>query len=131
MGERVQRVRPRPEGDPACGPYFHYIDDEAEQARRATYLSLPEEHAFAHERRREVEELTQIAATFQVPAAMFPAVVQAFYAGRHSMMREGPTAEQTRRAAVMSLKNRFSAAVTRAVMAELNYGHEHEVRDDA
>lgn len=85
------RVRPRPEGDPANGPWHHYLEDQAEQDRKAKFLGDEELGCFAHERSWEAGELKQLLCSKESPAEL---LVQAFYVGRASAGRERPHARR-------------------------------------
>lgn len=119
MAESVEQ----PKGDPsAVGPYREWIDNEAEAARREALAETRLGHRMAHEFRPSLDELQRIAREEHV--GQFAALVRAFYVGRESLMREGHTAEQTRRDAVNSLHRRMSAALANATNAELSHGGE-------
>ena len=85
------RVRPRPEGDPANGPWHHYLEDQADQDRKAKFLGDEELGCFAHERSWEGGELKQLLCSKESPAEL---LVKAFYVGRASAGRERPHARR-------------------------------------
>ena len=86
-----ERVRPRPEGDPANGPWHHYLEDQADQERKAKFLGDEELGCFAHERSWEAGELKQLHCSKESPAEL---LVKAFYVGRASAGRERPHARR-------------------------------------
>ena len=86
-----ERVRPRPEGDPANGPWHHYLEDQADQERKAKFLGDEELGCFAHERSWEAGELKQLLCSKESPAEL---LVKAFYVGRASAGRERPHARR-------------------------------------
>ena len=79
------RVRPRPEGDHACGPYFAYLEEEAELDRKARFLPEAEMPLAPAERSWEREKLNALHQNNPATARM---VLKAFWIGRASACRE-------------------------------------------
>ena len=50
----------KPDQDPANGPWFHYMEQQAEQDRKAKFLGDEELGCFAHERSWESVSLQQV-----------------------------------------------------------------------
>ena len=105
------RVRPRPEGDPANGPWFHYLEDQAEQDRKAKFIRDEELGCFAHERDWEFHQLDQI---HKRDKALIELVVKAFYIGRASANRERPHARRMVSEALNACHIRYQKAAAEA-----------------
>lgn len=105
------RVRPRPEGDPANGPWFHYMEDQAEQDRKAKFISDEELGCFAHERSWESVSLQQVLSCKEPLAAL---LVRAFYIGRASANRERPHARRMVSEALNACHIRYQKAAAEA-----------------
>lgn len=78
-------------GDPANGPWHHYLEDQAEQDRRSRFIADEEMSCYAHERSWESGELTAVANQNKPLAEL---LVRAFYVGRASANRERPHARR-------------------------------------
>ena len=105
------RVRPRPEGDPANGPWFHYLEDQADQDRKAKFIRDEELGCFAHERDWEFQQLDQI---HKRDKALIELVVKAFYIGRASANRERPHARRMVSEALNACHIRYQKAAAEA-----------------
>ena len=105
------RVRPRPEGDPANGPWFHYLEDQAEQDRKAKFLRDEELGCFAHERDWESDGLKQLLFSKEPLAEL---LVKAFYLGRASANRERPHARRMVSEALNACHIRYQKAAAEA-----------------
>ena len=105
------RIRPRPEGDPANGPWHHYIEDQAEQDRAAKFLGDEELGCFAHERDWESVGLKQLLCSKESPAEL---LVKAFYIGRASANRERPHARRMVSEALNACHIRYQKAAAEA-----------------
>lgn len=105
------RVRPRPEGDPANGPWFHYMEDQAEQDRKAKFLGDEELGCFAHERSWESVSLQQVLCRKEPLAEL---LVRAFYVGRASANRERPHARRMVSEALNACHIRYQKAAAEA-----------------
>ena len=105
------RIRPRPEGDPANGPWFHYMEDQAEQDRKAKFLSDEELVCFAHERSWESVSLQQVLCCKEPLAEL---LVRAFYIGRASANRERPHARRMVSEALNACHIRYQKAAAEA-----------------
>lgn len=89
--EDTDRGQYRPETDPACGPWRHYLEDQAEKDRKARIMSDEDCSCFAHERHWESLELQQLFGSKEPQAEL---LVKAFYLGRASANRERPHARR-------------------------------------
>ncbi len=98
-------------GDPACGPWRHYMEDQAEQDRKARFISDEELGCYAHERNWESWQLGQI---HQGDQALAEAVVRAFYLGRASANRERPHARRMVTDALNACHIRYQRAAAEA-----------------
>ena len=105
------RVRPRPEGDPANGPWHHYMEDQAEQDRKAKFLGDEELGCFAHERNWESVGLKQLLSSNEHRAEL---LVRAFYLGRASANRERPHARRMVSEALNACHIRYQKAAAEA-----------------
>ena len=105
------RVRPRPEGDPANGPWHHWIEDQAEQERAAKFIGDEELGCFAHERNWESSGLKQLLCSKESPAEL---LVKAFYLGRASANRERPHARRMVSEALNACHIRYQKAAAEA-----------------
>ena len=105
------RVRPRPEGDPANGPWFHYLEDQAEQDRKAKFIRDEELGCFAHERDWESDGLKQLLFSKEPLAEL---LVKAFYLGRASANRERPHARRMVSEALNACHIRYQKAAAEA-----------------
>jgi hypothetical protein len=105
------RVRPRPEGDPANGPWHHYMEDQAEQDRKAKFLGDEELSCFAHERNWESVGLKQLLSSNEHLAEL---LVKAFYLGRASANRERPHARRMVSEALNACHIRYQKAAAEA-----------------
>jgi len=106
------RFRPRPEGDPANGPWFHYMEDQAEQERAAKFISDEELGCFAHERSWESVSLQQLLCSKDDSPAEL--MVKAFYLGRASANRERPHARRMVSEALNACHIRYQKAAAEA-----------------
>ena len=107
----LDRVRPRPEGDPANGPWHHYMEDQAEQDRKAKFIGDEELGCFAHERNWESSGLKQLLCSKESPAEL---VVKAFYLGRASANRERPHGRRMVSEALNACHIRYQRAAAEA-----------------
>jgi len=105
------RIRPRPEGDPANGPWRHYMEDQAEQDRKAKFIGDEELGCFAHERSWESVSLQQVLSCKEPLAAL---LVRAFYIGRASANRERPHARRMVSEALNACHLRYQKAAAEA-----------------
>jgi len=105
------RIRPRPEGDPANGPWRHYMEDQAEQDRKAKFIGDEELGCFAHERSWESVSLQQVLSCKEPLAAL---LVRAFYIGRASANRERPHARRMVSEALNACHIRYQKAAAEA-----------------
>jgi hypothetical protein len=105
------RVRPRPEGDPANGPWFHYMEEQAEQDRKAKFIGDEELRCFAHERSWEAVGLTQLLGSNESMAEL---LIKAFYLGRASANRERPHARRMVSEALNACHIRYQKAAAEA-----------------
>jgi len=105
------RIRPRPEGDPANGPWHHYMEDQAEQERAAKFISDEELGCFAHERSWESVSLQQVLCRNEPLAEL---LVRAFYIGRASANRERPHARRMVSEALNACHIRYQKAAAEA-----------------
>ena len=105
------RVRPRPEGDPANGPWHHYLEDQAEQDRKAKFIRDEELGCFAHERDWESDGLKQLLFSKESLAEL---LVKAFYLGRASANRERPHARRMVSEALNACHIRYQRAAAEA-----------------
>lgn len=126
MTERNRLVRPQSEDPRIIGPYWDYVQEEAETAHREAYRNAPRGHRFAHERTWEASEIGKIIRDHKLPPELAGALVKVFYVGRESSEREKPGADRIRATAINSLAHRVRAAVALAVENELH----HPGRDD-
>ena len=106
------RVRPRPEGDPANGPWHHYLEDQAEQDRKAKFIRDEELGCFAHERNWESVGLQQLLCSKESLAEL---LVKAFYIGRASANRERPHARRMVSEALNACHIRYQKAAAEAL----------------
>ena len=107
----LDRVRPRPEGDPANGPWHHYMEDQAEQDRKAKFIGDEELGCFAHERNWESSGLKQLLCSKESTAEL---LVKAFYLGRASANRERPHARRMVSEALNACHIRYQKAAAEA-----------------
>jgi hypothetical protein len=110
------RIRPRPEGDPANGPWHHYMEDQAEQDRKAKFIGDEELGCFAHERRWEAVSLQQVILCKEPLAEL---LVRAFYIGRASANRERPHARRMVSEALNACHIRYQKAAAEAFSVTL------------
>lgn len=97
--------------DPACGPYRHWIEDQAEQDRKARFISDEEMSCFAHERSWESDAIRRIAAG---GGSVDEQLVKAFYTGRASANRERPHARRMVSDALNACHIRYQRAAAQA-----------------
>ena len=128
MPKGEQFVRPGSEDPRIIGPYWDYVQEQAEEAHREAHRAAPVGHRFAHERTWEWAEFSKVIKEHNVPPALAGAMVRCFYIGRESSERDRPGADRIRKTALHSLAARFRAAITNALENELNHG---EQNDDA
>ena len=107
----LDRVRPRPEGDPANGPWHHYMEDQAEHDRKAKFIGDEELGCFAHERNWESSGLKQLLCSKESTAEL---LVKAFYLGRASANRERPHARRMVSEALNACHIRYQKAAAEA-----------------
>ena len=105
------RIVCRPHGDPANGPYRHYIEDQAEQDRKSRFIDDEEFRCFAHERDWESVGLKQLLCSKESPEEV---LVKAFYLGRASANRERPHARRMVSEALNACHIRYQKAAAEA-----------------
>jgi hypothetical protein len=98
-------------GDPANGPWRHYMEDQAEQDRKAKFIRDEEFGCFAHERDWEFAQLQQIYGKDKKLAEL---VTAAFYVGRASANRERPHARRMVSEALNACHLRYQKAAAEA-----------------
>lgn len=120
MTDSNRLVRPQTEDPRIIGPYWDYVQEEAEIAHREAYRNAPRGHRFSHEWTWESREIGKVIKDHKVPPELAGALVKVFYIGRESSEREKPGADRIRATAVNSLAQRVRAAVALAVENELH-----------
>ncbi len=101
-------------GDPACGPWRLYMEDQAEQDRKdieSRFIGDHELTRLAHERDWESVQLGQLHLGNTATAEI---VVKAFYLGRASANRERPHARRMVAEALNACHIRYQRAAAEA-----------------
>lgn len=101
----------KPDTDPANGPWHHYMEDQAEQDRKAKFIGDEELGCFAHERNWEAVGLKQLLCSKESLAEL---LVKAFYLGRASANRERPHARRMVSEALNACHIRYQKAAAEA-----------------